>query len=110
MANAYLEQYISFGGELMQRGEVIATMQREGHKQLHIDRYMQGLDSRVGIIKPTCYWCGRPIHGKPITVDDGMGRELAEHFDETLFCTVNCRRDTIAFKDDLPEYLRENPV
>ena len=41
-SNPYLDEIIDFGGEWMPRGRVIATMQREGHDQRCIDRWLQG--------------------------------------------------------------------
>jgi hypothetical protein len=38
----YLGEVISFGGVWMPRGEVIATMQREGQDPRCIDRWLQG--------------------------------------------------------------------
>lgn len=37
-----LARLVSFGGVLTSVGEVIATLQAEGHPQVLIDRYLQG--------------------------------------------------------------------
>ena len=38
----YLAEPIMFGGEVKTRGEVIAELQQQGHRQVLIDRFMQG--------------------------------------------------------------------
>ena len=43
-ATDYLSESISFGGEMMPRGEAIRIMQDEGHPQACIDRWLQGND------------------------------------------------------------------
>jgi len=40
--NKYLDKLISYGGEFMARGAVIAEMQASGTPQTLIDRWLQG--------------------------------------------------------------------
>jgi hypothetical protein len=40
----YLSEIISYGGERMTRGEMIADLQRIAPNQAFVDRYLQGHD------------------------------------------------------------------
>jgi hypothetical protein len=44
MKSTYLSEKIIVGGLETTRGKLIQEMQAEGHPQIYIDRYLQGLD------------------------------------------------------------------
>lgn len=41
----YLSELVTFGGEILTRGQVMAILQSEGHSQVLIDRWLQGARS-----------------------------------------------------------------
>ena len=46
LIDRYFAEEFNFGGEMKTRGEIILTLQREGHDQRCIDAYLMGLCSR----------------------------------------------------------------